>query len=528
MKLFDRVLARMGYLPLLRKDSYQVGTTLTTTDAMLPKLFGYNPTIAGPNVTSDTALRQITVLTCCRVISETLSSLPGAVFEEGKSGSLQKVDHDLGAVLFESPNADMDRVEFIETFGVNVGLQGNWYNLKNKNGAGGVSSLYPIASDAMEVKRSNTGIITYRFLDRGQWENLPSDQIWHVKGFGGNGITGLSPIGYMRQQIGMALATEEWQARFFANGATPSFFVSMPVWLTPDQRKIARENLQNAFGGPENAYKAQLFEGGITATAATMPLQDAQFLELKQASREEIFGFYRVPPHMGGDLRRSTNNNIEQQALEWVMYGVMPYITRLEASISRHLFKPSERRRFRVKFNVAGLLRADAAARAALYSQMLQNGAMTRNEVRALEDWNRSDMPGMDDFTVQTALTPIDVLRKIAENNAKPKPPSAVVPPGGKGLLSDYGQGQIHITNLIKAPDQSITVLPADVTFDPQITINPAAQPAMDLDPLGKALERFAEVGERIAGTMDMDTELLRDKDGNALGTRKVPRKADK
>lgn len=444
MSMLDRMLARAGYSAVQRlaaKERKSIGgKTMNTTDPALVSFFN-GSTYTGKTVNDDTAMRQSTVWTCTRIIAETIGSLPGGVFEVNGENSV-KVEHDMAGLLFDSPNADMDGVEFTESVVTNLALAGNGYSLINWRGKprrSPITSLFPMPASKVIPKRENDGTITYKYNDRGRWEEVPQEMMWHVKGFGSDGIMGYSPVGYQRQMIGMALATEEFQARFFANGAMPSWLISIPQWLTKDQRAIARENVDKLWGGAENAYKAQLLEGGMSAVSATMPLQDAQFLELREATKTDIFGMYRVPPHMGGELKRSTNNNIEQQALEFVMYCLLPYLTRLEKSVSKWLFMPEDRKRFRIRFNVEGLLRADAAARGMLYSQLLGNGVLTRNEVRALEGRNRSEEQGMDEFTVQSAMVPIDRIGKLADATAAPKPAAALpVPVKGAGDTQNF------------------------------------------------------------------------------------------
>lgn len=440
MNFLQRAMVRMG--AGLVKQFSMGGKTLNTTDPALVRfLNGY--TASGQNVTPDRALQQSTVFTCVRIIAETVGVLPASVYEVD-GDNLTKVDHDLGDILFNTPNTDMTGVELIEADVANLALGGNSYSLIGWSGTPGksrVTSLYPLPYDSVLTKRADNGTISYKYNDRGRWEDVPRELMWHVKGFGGNGLTGLSPIGYQREMIGMALATQDFQSKFFSNGATPSWIISVPQWLTKDQRIIARENIEKLWGGSENAYRAQMLEGGMSAVAGTMPLQDAQFLELKGATKADIFGIYRIPPHLGGELGRATNNNIEQQSMDFVMHCILPYLNRLERSISRWLLQPGERRKYRVRWNVEGLLRADAAARGTLYSMLLQNGVLNRNEVRALEGRNRVDDDGMDDYTVQTAMVPIDRLGAIADVQATPKPAPvlpAPAPGGGKAGTQNF------------------------------------------------------------------------------------------
>jgi HK97 family phage portal protein len=374
-------------------------------------------TYTGRPITPDTALQISAVWACTKVISEAIGALPWDVYERDKAGNVQRVDHDLSAVLTASPNQDMTSVEYKEAKSTNLVLTGNGYSYTDRRKDGSVISLYPICTDRMNVKQDGTtGEIKYEVNDRGQWEPVPREKIWHVKGFGTNGLVGLSPVGYAKQSLAIASASEEFQARFFGQGARPSLVAKIAKFLSGPERDIARENLNKLWGGLENAHRIQLLEGGIDLipNVGTMPLVDAQFLQLRGFSIQEICRLFGVPPHMVADLARSTNNNIEQQSLEFVMYCLAPWLSRIEASVSKWLFTPKDRSRFFVRFNVSELLRADATTRAELHTKYVGSGIMSRNEVRQIEKLNRSSAAGMDDYTVQLQLVPIQLLSAIA------------------------------------------------------------------------------------------------------------------
>lgn len=393
------------------------GFRLTDPNAL--RGFYSKPSYSGRDVTDNTAMQVAAVWSCVRILSETIGSLPWAIFERKADGSAVKVDHGLGDVMLGQPNADMTSTEFREALVVNLCLRGNSYCLRETNAMGAVVSLYPIPSDKVEPKRNDkTDRIDYRVNDRGRWETLPRDKVWHVKGFGSNGLMGFSPIAYARQAMGISLAAEEFQGRFFSQGAKPSFVATIPQWLKQEQRPIARENLQALWSGLENAHKIQLLEGGLDVKPLTMPLEDAQFLQLRGFSIQEICRIYRIPPHMVADLERSTNNNIEHQGLEFVMFTLQPYLTRIEDSAQRWLFSARDRAKYFLRFNVEGLLRADAVARAQLYATLLQNGVYSRNEVRALENRNRVD--GLDEYTVQSNMALVQFLDQLGRA-AQPK-----------------------------------------------------------------------------------------------------------
>lgn len=395
------------------KGAYDwVGRTLSLTGDAEPwrQLFG-GSTYAGKSVDEVTAMQASAVFGCVRGIAETAATLPIKVYERDRNGNANEVDHPLAEVLAIAPNADMVDVDFRESKFANLALQGNGYALKETRGDGNVSSLYPIVANCVQPRRNrDSGDIEYRVNDRGRWETYPRDKMWHTRGFGSNGLVGLSPIQCMRQAIGLSLATEEFGARFFSQGASTSGIVTFPTFLTSEQRAQAKQVLANKYEGLGQSHRLMVLEGGMTYTPVSMNLDDAEYLLLRGFQVDEICRIYRYPPHMVAKMDRSTFANIEQQAIEFAVYTLAPYLVRFERSASRWLLKPEDRKRFFVRFNLEGLLRGDAAARATFYNSMLQNGVYNRNEVRALENRNRVEGSGMEDYTVQSNMISVDDL----------------------------------------------------------------------------------------------------------------------
>lgn len=400
--------------------------SLTSGKGWEPLMGGTTHT--GKAINDDSAMQVSVVWSCVRILAETIGALPLAVYRDTGNGNAEKVDHPVSDILAGSPNADMTSTEYREAKVTNLCLRGNTYSLKETNGKGDVISLYPLLSAHVDPQRRPNGEIEYKVMENGKPVYYPREKIWHVKGFGSSGLMGYSPIGYVRQAMGLALATEEFGARFFGQGAKPSGVVSIPQWLKEDERKIARDNIQNVYTGLPNAQKVVLLEGGMTYEAVTMPLEDAQFLQTRQFQLDEICRIFRVPPHMVANLERATFSNIEHLSQEFVMFTLMPYLARFEQAASKWLFTAKDRSKFFLRFNFEGLLRADAQGRAQFYSQMLQNGVYSRNEVRAKENMNRVE--GLDDYTVQTNMTPVDKLAAIvAAQTARP----ALAPPAKSG-----------------------------------------------------------------------------------------------
>ena len=274
-------------------------------------------------------------------------------------------------------------------------LWGNAYAQVIRNGKNEVVALYPLMPNKMTVDRDENGRLYYRY-NRGQDEAVkskdqtvilkPSD-ILHIPGLGFDGLVGYSPIAMAKNAIGMAIACEEFGAKFFANGAAPSGVLEHPGTIK-DPSKV-RDTWQSQFGGSSNAGKVAVLEEGMKYTPISISPEQAQFLETRKFQINEIARIFRVPPHMVGDLEKSSFSNIEQQSLEFVTYTLDPWIVRWEQSISRTLFSEEEKKTHFVKFNVDGLLRGDYQSRMNGYAIGRQNGWMSANDIRELENLDR-------------------------------------------------------------------------------------------------------------------------------------------
>jgi HK97 family phage portal protein len=417
-------------IPFARLFQRKTAASSTAFDAMnhsmVNQVFGGMSTKSGRTVNMDTALTISAAWGCMRVLTETIGALPWKVYQrDAKTGdSIERPDHWL-AQLAQRPNADQTAVEFKESQVLGLCREGNAYALTDRLG-GRVLAAYPLSPSAvrpMRKKGTNTklqlldGETFFRHTESGGVpKDYTRDEMWQIKGFGSDPLQGLSPVAAAREAMGVSLATEEFGARFFAQGGKPSGVATIPNFLTKEQRVIARENLQQMLGGMGNAHKFALFEGGITPTPwGDAALKDMEFLMLRQFSVLEVCRFYRVPPHMVADLSRATFSNIEQLSLEFVQFTLMPYFTRIESSVARWLLTPKDvEAGIYLRFNFEGLLRADSAGRSKFYTDALINGWMTRNEVRAKENLNRSAEDGMDDYTVQAQIISIDTMGEHA------------------------------------------------------------------------------------------------------------------
>jgi len=407
------------------------------------------PVASGVIVNDATAMRVSAVWSCVRILAETVGALPWGIYERrGADDAVEVRDHRVAAVLAQ-PNPEMTSLEFREAEMANLALLGNGYARIERNTRGDLAGLVPLPTSNVKVERDDSGRTHWAFLDRGKWEDLPSERLFKLRGFGWSGVEGLSPIAFARESMGLAIATERMGAQLFSQGLNPSMVVTTEEWLEPEQSAKARQKLAQQYQGWVGNAGILFLDGKFKAERLTIPPDDAQFLETRKFGVPEICRFFRVPPHMVFDLERATFSNIEQMSTEFVMFDLLPYLVRWEQAVARWLMTPAERSRYFFKFKFEGLLRADSIARSQLYSVMLQNGVLSRNEVRVLENRPRSSAEGMDDFSVQSNMTLIQFLEALARQQQQP----AAQPQGEPGAKAGAGgTGRAVINHFVTAP----------------------------------------------------------------------------
>ena len=358
--------------------------------------FYFGGTTSGKAVTERSAMQMTAVYSCVRILAEAVAGLPLNVYRYTESGGKEKaIDHSLYRLLHDEPNPEMSSFVFRETLMTHLLLWGNAYAQIIRNGKGEVIALYPLMPNRMVVDRDIHGQLYYQYTRsteeaptmKGVTVNLPPSDVLHIPGLGFDGLVGYSPIAMAKNAIGMAIACEEYGAKFFANGAAPGGVLEHPGTIKDPQR--VRESWQSTFGGSGNSNKIAVLEEGMKYTPIGISPEQAQFLETRKFQINEIARIFRVPPHMVGDLEKSSFSNIEQQSLEFVKYTLEPWLVRWEQSIQRTLFSPEEKKRYFAKFNVEGLLRGDYASRMSGYATARQNGWMSANDIRELENLDR-------------------------------------------------------------------------------------------------------------------------------------------
>jgi HK97 family phage portal protein len=390
---------------------------------------GHSDTWAGHEVGPNAAMQLSAWFANVRLYAETISTLPIGLYTKDADGDRQAVDsHNLYSVLHDSPNVDQTAAEFWEGQVASLCIFGNAYALKDKRADGSIISLTPLsaAPGDMNRRRDPSGVLRYSFMHRGKsYRNLTEDDVFHVRGFGDDGYGGgLSVLGFARQSLSIAEATEASAGATFKNGMKSSIFFTAPagVKLSDPMRKEFRDKFIEPYTGGQ-ATNAGLLEHGFDVKSVSISPQDAEMLMNRRFSVEDLCRWFRTPPVLIGhsaDGQTMWGSGIEQIMLGWYTLGLRPYLTRIEQAIRKRLIVPTERGRIYAEINFEGLLRADSAGRASLMASQAQNGFLTRNEGRAME--NRPKRPGGDVLTVQSNLLPLDQLGKVPPKPVQPAP----------------------------------------------------------------------------------------------------------
>lgn len=365
------------------------------------------------NVTEETSLSFSAVWSCVRVLSESVSILPlNIMYRDENDNRIPANEHDLYNVIRKQPNKMMTSYTWRSVVMTHLCLYGNSYNRIIRNRAtNAVTQLIPLDPKKAKVFTYD-GVLMYEF--EGIKGLLTSDDVLHIKGLTIDGIQGKSPIAVARENIQLGMAAQTFGKKFFENGAKPSGAFSTISTLNDEQFRRLREMIDQMHVGTSNTGRPLLLEGGMKFEPITIPPEDAQFLQTRKFSIEEIARLYRVPLHMIGSLDRSTNNNIEMQDTEFWRDAVTPYCKNIEEELNLKLLKPAEQDKYYFNLNLKGMLRGDMQSRATFYQMLFNAGALSPNDILKLEDMNGYE--GGDNKYLQLNLAPVQSLEKYMEN----------------------------------------------------------------------------------------------------------------
>lgn len=347
----------------------------------------FNNTRSGVKVDEQTSIGLTAVWASVRLLSETIASLPLNVYKTEKDGS-KYVDNanPINRLISTSPSPNITSYTWRETMMNNLLLWGNAYCYIHRNGGGKAIGLEILSPSKIEpFIGENDGLIYYK---KGG-DVCSSHEILHIVGFSFDGLVGKSPIKACADAVGIGLASQEFGSNFFGQGANLSGVLEHPGRLTEEAANRLRESWNSRFAGVHNSHQTAILEEGVKFSSIGMPLADAQFIETRRFSVEEIARMFRIPPHMIGDLSRSSFNNIEQMSMDFTRYSLRPYLVNLEMELNKKLLTEKEQINSYCKFNTNELLRADANSRADYYRKLFEVGALSPNQIRMMEDMNR-------------------------------------------------------------------------------------------------------------------------------------------
>lgn len=417
----------------LKRYSVTSGGSLENPANWVIRTFGAGTnTASGISVDEKSGLQAIDVMTCVRIISETIAQLPLITYKEKPQGGRERSKtHPLYSVLQQQANEEMTAFTFKETMQAHLLTWGNAYAWIDRNDVGDCDGLYPLLPDRTQCYRKTDGSLWYRTTIKNEAKVFPASEVFHIPGLGFDGLTGYSVISLIREQIGLAMAQEEYAGRFYGNGATPPLALTHPQKLQQPDIDRLEADWKDAHGGVRNAWRMALLDQGMELKTIGIPQQDAQFIESRKFSSAKIAGFYRVPANMLGATEAAGPYGVgkEQDQINFRIFTIMPWAVRWEHAIDMKLLLRPRDRGYYVKFLMDGLERGDFKSRMEGYA-IAWGKWMTTDEIRGYEEQNPYEAPADEKQVGKMLLWPLNMgpAEKVAKKSLdEPKP----VAPGG-------------------------------------------------------------------------------------------------
>ena len=357
---------------------------------------------SGVYVNEDKAMSVAAVFTAVRIIAGEIGALPLHVYRRTDTGGRESaVRHWAYPLLHDAPNEYHTSMIWRELLIGHILLWGNHYSRVEWIGNGSANAVYPLMPWDVKPRLTSRGAKFYQVSLPDGKEDLPDDEVIHVPGYSYDGLCGLSVVGKMRDSLGEAIANDEFAGAFFANGAKLGGILEVPGKMKEEASKRLVASIAERFTGKDGAFGTMVLEEGAKWHGpTTMPLRDAQFLEGRKFKRSEIFGWYGLPPHLGGDTERQTTwgTGIEQMDIGFAKHTITPLCVRVEQELNRKLFRRGSG--YYCKHNLDALMRGDFKSRMEGYQIAVGRPFLSVNEVRELEDWDRRAEKGYDDIAL--------------------------------------------------------------------------------------------------------------------------------
>lgn len=393
-----------------------LGVPISLNDAEFWSTWAARESAAGQTVNENTVMSLSAAWACTRLIAETIATIPGCVYERTNSGRRRADDHPLSHMLRIRPNAESTATTFWEAKTAAMLLRGNGFSERQMLGNRQVGIKF-LSPNRLSGHTGVDGTFRYMYTEKGRQREIAQNRVFHIPGFSLDGRWGLSAISYGAAVFGSALAASNAANSTFEKGLAPTVAFTLDRVVKKEQREDFRASMA-AVSGAVNAGKSPVLEAGMDAKVIGIKPSDAQLLESRAFSVEEVCRWFRVDPSMVGHGGKDSNwgTGLEQKLIAFLTFTLRPWLTRIEQAVNTSLFSIVDQQRYYFEFSIEGLLRADSAGRAAFYSVMVNNGIFTRDEVRKLEN-----MPlkggNADVLTVQTAMAPLDSLGAVTEGD---------------------------------------------------------------------------------------------------------------
>lgn len=383
-----------------------------------------NKSNAGVSVNATTAMRQSAVFACVHLLASTFAYVPWITYKRLPRGKERASEHPLYSILHDRPNPEQNSFTFRSTAKAHALLYGNGLAEIEFDNRGLPVALWPLPPWRVKPLRTTNQELYYQVtLPDGGIKNLPPYRVWHLMGLSTDGIWGMSVIGQARESIGLALATEEFGARFFSGGANVGGVAQHPGKLTKQGHENLQKSLDEEYRGLGKSHRLLLLEEGMKYEKTGIPNNDSQFLETRNYQTIDIARMFRVPPHMIAELTRATFSNIEEQGIEFVVYTMNPWFVNAEQETNYKLFGSDSG--YFSEFLVDGLLRGDAAARSTFYKELFYLGSLSPNDIREKENMNPIEDPRGDDYYIQANMMPMSMVGLNITQGIAPQRPSA-------------------------------------------------------------------------------------------------------
>lgn len=393
-----------NFLPTWLGGTPQASTLAQPDSLLLDALVGAASS-AGMRVSPLSSLGVPTVFACVNAISRSMSSIPLRLYRKRKDGGRDlATDHPLYGLLHDAPNEEMTSADFRRAVQGNATLRNNGYALIVRDGLGRVRELFPIENREVQPRRDDNRQLHY-LINGVRYER---DQVLHIRGLTLNGVLGTDIMSVAREPIGLAIALQDYAAKYFPNSTSPTAVVEFPTTLGKEQLQKFAEDFDKHNTGSANAHKRMILHGGAKlANRNPTNNREGQFLESKVYQDKCICQVFGVPQIKAGITDAAHYNNVEQENQNYVTDVLMSWCVQWEQTLNQRLLSERERAYgYFFKFDLAGLLRADIKARAEALEKLHQNGVITRNEWRQLEDLNPVD--GGDNFVLSQNVQVLD------------------------------------------------------------------------------------------------------------------------